>query len=122
MNDEKNTITYDEDWKSVTDTEYPQTVHADFDNEDIEESENHISDSNIKKKNKKDSPKQLLITFQIILCLLIALIAFVLKSIGGELYETVHNWYYTELNNSAVFDNNDFNLSSFFEQATKDEV
>lgn len=117
----KSTISYDEGWKSVSDAEYPQLV-SDSDGESDEYINPDDEKANIAKK-KKDSPKQLLITIQLVLCILAVLAAFALKSIGGEIYETVRDWYYTNLNSSAIFDEGqNFDFNSIFGAATKDEA
>lgn len=111
----KNTITYEDNWKSVSATEYP-TVYP----------TSEISTKNQapeKKKKDKDSPKQLLITIQLIICIIIALAAFILKGIGGEVYAAASEWYYSELNDSAIFENIDrINLSGLFATSTDDEA
>ena len=118
MNEEnKNTITYDENWQSVTNSEYPQ----------ITEPENEEDESIVLKDKKtkahKDSTKQYLITIQLVVCIIIALLAFMLKSFGGEFYTMAQDWYYSQLNNSAIFDDSkNFSLNELFDSATKDEV
>lgn len=122
MNEEnRSSISYDEGWKSVSDAEYPQLV-SDSDGESDEYINPDDEKINIAKK-KKDSPKQLLITIQLVLCILAVLAAFALKSIGGEIYETARDWYYTNLNSSAIFDEGqNFDFNSIFGAATKDEA
>lgn len=122
MNEEnRNSISYNEGWKSVSDAEYPQLV-SDSDGESDEYINPDDEKINIAKK-KKDSPKQLLITIQLVLCILAVLAAFALKSIGGEIYETARNWYYTNLNSSAIFDEGqNFDFNSIFGAATQDEA
>ncbi len=119
----KNQITYDEDWQSVSRSEYPARVNefeADTYGDDNTESKNKIS------KKKKDSPKQYLITIQLVLCILIALAAFVLKSIGSDVYSNVRDWYYSQLNSSVIFDsgtdNDGYSLNSLFGGSTQDEA
>ena len=70
-NNNRNTITYDDDWKSVSYSEYPKTTE-DFDSS--EEEEKSLSPE--KNIAKKDSPKQLVITIQLVCCIIIALAAF----------------------------------------------
>lgn len=118
MNEEnKNSITYDEGWESVTNCEYPVVGTA---NTEIND------DESIKlkeQKKKESSPKQLLITIQLIICILIALAALLIKSFGGDFYASAREIYYSNLNNSAIFDNSDnFNLNKLFSSATKDEI
>lgn len=121
MNDNKNTITYDEGWQNVTDAEYPHRISEDIDETDREY--NYDEEINDIPKKKKDSPKQLLITIQLVICIVAALVAFALKSIGGEIYETAREWYYTNLNSSAIFDDSqNFDFNSIFGAATRDEA
>ena len=73
-NDNRNTITYDDDWKSVSYSEYPKvSEELDSDEEDV----NSLSAEN--SDEKKNSPKQLVITIQLVCCILIALAAFLLN-------------------------------------------
>lgn len=114
---ENNNITYDENWQSVSEAEYPVIASSDFEDE--------ISDSDIpkEKKTKRNPPSQLLVTVQLILCIIIALAAFILKNMGGTFYGTARDWYYSNLNSSAIFDgSSDFDLNSLFNKATADEI
>ena len=117
MNEEnRNIITYDEDWQSVSDIEYPKIIEP---NEDDEE----VIQKKPKKNINKDCPKQHLLTFQLVVCLIVVILAFALKSIGGELYTAVHDWYYSELNRSVIFeDNSKIDIDSIFGVSTADEI
>ena len=117
MNEEnKNSITYDEGWESVTNCEYPVVGSA-----DLEENDDNVKQK--VKKKKDNSPKQLLITIQLIVCILIALAALVIKTIGGDVYAAAREMYYSSLNNSAIFDNSDnFDLNKLFGSSTQDEI
>lgn len=110
----KNVITYDENWQSVTEPEYPSFVSGEEQPEQPEISE--------KKKPYKPEKRRLLLGFQLAFCALTALAAFALKGLGGEVYQTCRMWYYNNLNDTAVFDKaHDFDLSSLF-TSTKDEA
>lgn len=116
----KNQITYDENWQSVSHSEYPETVidGIDGDDESIDKTENEIP------RKKNNGHNQLLVTIQLIICILIALSAFVIKSFGGQIYQTVQTWYYSQLNSSIIFDNSSDNLSfdKLFSSSTNDEI
>ena len=116
MNDEnKNTITYDDNWKNVSEREYPQIVG-------YEASEGERENKQSVKK-KKSGNSQLLITVQLIVCILIALTAFLLKSFGGEFYSNASDWYYSQLNNSVIFDDKStFDLTNITNSSTQDEI
>ncbi len=117
-NQNKNTITYDEGWESVTESEYPVVASQNFGEDNSEES---VNPKAVKKPN--DSPKQLLITIQLIVCILIAIAALLIKTFGGEFYADVHQKYYSNLNNDAIFgEDENFNLNDFLKASTDDEV
>ena len=110
----KNTITYDDNWKSVTQTEYPMIYTSETEEPDNKKPE---------KKKKDDSPKQLLITIQLIVCIIIALAAFILKGIGGNVYAAARDWYYANLNDSVIFEkSDDIGLNNILNVATQDEI
>ena len=117
MNEEnRNSITYDEGWESVTNCEYPVVGSA-----NLEENEENVKQKQRKKKD--NSPKQLLITIQLIICILIAIAALVIKTIGGDFYAAAREMYYSSLNNSAIFEKLDnFDLNKLLGSATQDEI
>ena len=120
MNEEnRNYITYDEGWESVTNCEYPVVGSANLE-------ENEDNEENVKqklRKKKDNSPKQLLITIQLIICILIAIAALVIKTIGGDFYAAAREMYYSSLNNSAIFEKLDnFDLNKLLGSATQDEI
>lgn len=57
-----------------------------------------------KKEKNKDAPRENVLIFQLAVCILLAIAAFVIKSIGGELYNNVREFYYTNLNNSIIIE------------------
>lgn len=115
LEDNCSSITYDENWQSVAEPEYPVI------REPSPEPETY--DDGFKQPRQINVPKQYVVTFQLAVCLLLALAAFVVKGIGGEVYQTVREWYYTQLNSTVIFDKNDrFDLSTLFGKATADEV
>ena len=117
-NNNRNTSTYDDDWKSVSYSEYPKTT------EDFEVNEEDAKSSLSEKSTaKKDSPRQLVITVQLVCCILVALAAFLLNLFGGNVYAATRDWYYSNLEKSVIFDTGDnkIDLSNLF-GATSDEV
>lgn len=117
-NNNRNTITYDDDWKSVSYSEYPKTT------EDFEVNEEDAKSSLSEKSTaKKDSSRQLVITVQLVCCILVALAAFLLNLFGGNVYAATRDWYYSNLEKSVIFDTGDnkIDLSNLF-GATSDEV
>ena len=58
-----------------------------------------------------------------VLLWLLAAAAFVLKSVGGEWYDTAREWYFEQLNDTAVFDGSrDVDLQRLSGTATADEI
>ena len=112
LEDNRNTITYDENWQSVCESEVPVILG------------NGGSDEEPSPETKQfEPPRQLLLTVQLVICLLTALAAFVLKSVGGDIYQTAREWYFSSLNNTAIFDGREhFDLGALTERATADEV
>ena len=112
LEENRNSITYDDNWQSVSESEVPVILDP-----------TQTSEDDAAEPKPVAPPKQLLLTLQLVICLLTALAAFVLKSIGGELYQTAHEWYVSNLNNTAIFDGReDYNLGILTEKATADEV
>lgn len=118
----KNEIVYDDGWQSVSVPEIAQTVNMLDEADDYEEETNTIKQP----KKKRDTPRQLLTIIQLIVCVLICITAYFLKSYGDELYENVHSWYESELNSKLVADNDfsdiDFSKILGSNKATEDEI
>lgn len=114
MQEENNTIVYDENWQNVSRSEYPVLT------KDMEE-ETEITEHHPKKQ--LHVPGQYLLIFQLILCFTACLAAFVIKSIGGEVYKSVSGWYHTQMEQEAIYsENKPFDLQKLFGNATADEV
>ena len=117
MEENRSTITYDENWQDVTEPEYPVILEP---SEAFEETEESLPE---RPKHKHAAPGQLLLTIQLILCVLLILAAFVLKGIGGEIYHNAREWYYAQLSRSAIFeDSRDFDFSALLRLDTPDEA
>ncbi|MBR1481791.1 MAG: hypothetical protein IJ598_02350 [Ruminococcus sp.] len=112
MEENRSTITYDDDWQRVTEPETPVIVQpSEKEPQPPEPSRVHTP------------PSQLLLAVQLIVCLLIALAALVLKSVGGEMYHTARQWYTEARDSSAIFDGrHDFDLSALLMPSTSDEA
>ena len=89
--EERSTISYDENWQSVSIPETPQVIA----HEEEEETE--------PLRRRESPPRHLLLTLQLAACILLAAAAFVLKSIDGEVYEKAHAWYTEQLNATVLF-------------------
>lgn len=112
LEDNNNTITYDKNWQNVTRPEYPKL--------NLSEPEKQDKPPETPKVN---IPKQYLLSFQLIACVLVGIAAFVLKSVGGDTYNAVRQWYYSQLNNTAVYDGcKQIDLDLLLGRATPDEA
>ena len=110
-------ILYDENWQNVTSPEYPVL------NEREETPAQKPETPENPEPKPVNIPKQSLLTFQLVVCILAGIGASALTSIGGETYETIRDWYYSELNNTAIFDNNSgFDLNLLLGRTTPDEA
>ena len=110
LEDYRQQITYDENWQSVSEPEIP-----------VISTQSEEDETGAVVQKRKKPHKQLVLSFQLVCCLLIALAAFVLKSIGGDAYAAVKEWYTANLNQTAVFDGKGgFDLAKLF--ATPDEA
>lgn len=47
------------------------------------------------------------------MCIILAIVAFVIKNIGGEFYENAREIYYSNLNNSVIIDMQNDNNKDF---------
>ena len=114
----KDEIYYDEDWKHFDEPVLAKKYEHDCDNtSESEKSANHQK----VEKPKKNFPA--LITIQLVLCLLIAFLVFMLKAMNSDTYKQLCE-YYNELMQETLFSSSvfeDIDLSQYFE-ATADEV
>ena len=110
LQENKSSITYDKNWQQVSEPQICVTAPV---NEDEQEEAPRVA---------VPAGKPLLLTIQLILCILIGLAAFVLKSVGGTVFEDAKSLYQTQLTQSAVYDGKrQFDLSALFQKATADE-
>ena len=123
MEEKHSTITYDDNWREVSAPEIPVLGSSGaYDGADMtDEPELESSDDRIEKR-LFSAPKHLVLTVQLIACILLALAAFALKSIGGKVYESARAWYVEQLNDTAIFDGSRGSGLPFLNGATVDEV
>lgn len=107
-------IEYNDEWESIPVVRAePLTSQYDYDNEEDEDdyeedydtysgqSEGYRSFEDIKPKKTESTP-QPVIKLQFLLAFLVLASAFILKNYGGDLYTTVSQWYFDNLNNSLI--------------------
>ncbi len=120
MTEEKNTneITYDDGWQNVSYPEYSAAV------EDEEREKDDDENLLPPKAPLKPHKTQILVTVQLVICVIIAIAALLIKAVGGDFYKSVREWYYTELNKSIIAESNGdgYSLDEIFGTASDDEV
>ncbi|MEE0930802.1 MAG: hypothetical protein UIM53_07375 [Acutalibacteraceae bacterium] len=109
--DRYDNIEYNDEWQSVP-VVRATPVELEDDYEDEVEKQGFADDEDYpsqeypqfcdSKKYKADNNPQPVIKLQFFLAILILIGAFLLKGVGGEIYTTVKNWYFENLNNSLV--------------------
>lgn len=126
--EEKTDASYRNESVSTTDKDGYITSQRYVNDSDRENSGNQTNDGveeqkNVKPKRRKekDVPRENVLIFQLTVCILLAIAAYVIKSIGGELYRNVRDFYYTNLNNSIIIemdnDRNDQFVSDLINEA-----
>lgn len=102
--DNLNTISYEDGWKDA----YAPIHHI---NKSEQEKLNPI-----KEKKKANIGIPLLTIVQLIIGLIAVITAFGIKTFGGDFYKTAHNWYYEQMSDEIIMNENfeTFSLDSFF--------
>ncbi len=109
MEERFSTITYDENWQSVSEPETPVISGG-------------AEEEMTAPPRTGSAPRHLLLSIQLAVCVLIGIAAFTLKNIGGEVYELAKEWYFEQLNSTAVFDGSRGLDLPFDGAATADEA
>lgn len=108
-------IEYNDEWESIpvvraepvgSHYDYEHDIDEEYDYEEDYDTYSGQSDGyrnfeDIKPK-KTDSTPQPVIKLQFLLAFIILVFAFILKNYGGDLYNTVSQWYFDNLNNSLI--------------------
>lgn len=105
-------IEYNDEWESVPVVRAESvTTNYDYDSESDEYEEDYDTYSGqsegyksftYERPEKTESNPQPVIKLQFLLAFLVLVTGFILKNYGGELYTTISNWYFKNLNNSLV--------------------
>lgn len=120
----KDEITYSEDWQRFDEPAQPYDMPV--------ESKQYIENSEPETKREKKPEKKrsfpALITIQLVICLIIAFLVFILKAMNSDTYKQLCDWYNDSMKNTLVSNSSfeDIDLSHYFDasadQATADEV
>ena len=102
MDNLSSNLSYDEGWKEA---EVPV--------------QNSEQDDLPEQPPKKCCSKPAVLIFQLTICVLLVLAAYIIKLFGGVLYEDIHSWYQTELNDEIILNSDfeSFNLDKSFAEA-----
>lgn len=85
----------------------------------IDEYSEDYTDPEPPRHRDKNSPRETVLALQLTVCILLAIAAYAVKNIGGELYEEVRAFYYDNINNSIIIDIDNNNNSDFVSQCFK---
>lgn len=68
---------------------------------------------------RRKSSKPAVIILQLVICVLLVLSAYIIKLFGGALYENIHTWYQSELNDEIILNSDfkSFSLDKSFAEA-----
>ncbi len=94
-------------------------IQEEWDEDDFGELDDYIEKPVNPKKVLRVNRPILLLT-QMTVCAVVLVGAFVFKTIGGDLYRQVHEWFFTNYENS-IFTDGKINLD-FFETETKTRI
>ena len=105
-NERYDNIEYEENWQNV-----PVTRAEPFNNEEDEYFSDYAYTKNISFfKRKEGALPQPVIKLQLILSVIVILGLFLMKSLGGDFYDSAKKWYFENLNKSLVIDFQEINL------------
>lgn len=113
----KDNIIYDEDWLSV---DTPLTQEYKHPEEEPDSQKKTDKDKN--PKSHKRFPA--LITIQLVLCMLVAFVVFMLKAMDSQHYKELCEWYSSQMQETIVSDSTfeDIDLSHYFDTADESDL
>lgn len=105
--DRYDNIEYNDSWESVPVVraepvqEYEEDEEEDFrEDEDLGQEKGTYTEF-FKERRSVQNP-QTVIKLQFLLAIIAVAVAFILKSLGGDIYASVNKWYFENLNNSLI--------------------
>lgn len=100
----------------ITSQQY--TVTDDY--SEIDEYPENYDDPEPTRQRDRNAPKETVLTFQLAVCILLAIAAYALKSVGGEVYEEFRTFYNDNINNSVIIEMDNSNNAGFVSQFLND--
>lgn len=109
----KDEIIYDEDWQRFDEPHKAEILSTD----------DEIKPENNESKKKKEKKPIRLITIQLVVCLIIVFVIFMLKAMDSDTYQKLSKWYDEQMRNTLVSSKKfeDIDLSKYF-QSSPDEL
>ncbi len=100
----------------ITSQQY--TVTDDY--SEIDEYPENYDDPEPPRQRDRNAPKETVLTFQLAVCILLAIAAYALKSVGGEVYEELRTFYNDNINNSVIIEMDNSNNAGFVSEFLND--
>lgn len=125
--DRYDNIEYNDSWESVPVVraepvqEYEENAEEDFrENEDSGHQKGTYTEF-FKERRSVQNP-QTVIKLQFLLAIIAVAAAFILKSLGGDIYASVNKWYFDNLNNSLIVTLSDITKGDDFTEAPTEKA
>ena len=125
--DRYDNIEYNDSWESVPVVraepvqEYEEDAEEDFrENEDSGHQKGTYTEF-FKERRSVQNP-QTVIKLQFLLAIIAVAAAFILKSLGGDIYASVNKWYFDNLNNSLIVTLSDITKGDDFTEAPTEKA
>lgn len=125
--DRYDNIEYNDSWESVPVVraepvqEYEEDAEEDFrENEDSGHQKGTYTEF-FKERRSAQNP-QPVIKLQFLLAIIAVAAAFILKSLGGDIYASVNKWYFDNLNNSLIVTLSDITKGDDFTEAPTEKA
>lgn len=128
--DRYDNIEYNDSWESVPVVRAEPVQEYEEDAEDVEEDFRENEDSGhqkgtytefFKERRSAQNP-QPVIKLQFLLAIIAVAAAFILKSLGGDIYASVNKWYFDNLNNSLIVTLSDITKGDDFTEAPTEKA
>lgn len=125
--DRYDNIEYNDSWESVPVVraepvqEYEEDEEEDFRENEDSGQEKGTHTEFFKERRSVQNP-QTVIKLQFLLAIIAVAAAFILKSLGGDIYASVNKWYFDNLNNSLIVTLSDITKGDDFTEAPTEKA